>query len=125
MVGKNNAIKTVDFPVTLQYVGLRLFSDTSLDAGFTANVWYRGFPKLGWHSDVWANSTWGKTTVTNWFEFHHREEFREFARTNEQFQIVLPQTFHGEGRWAANGGYQVIRWWKDPDQFPPSVMILR
>ena len=69
--------------------------------------------------------TWGKTTVTNWFEWHHRDEFRAFAETNRQFTIRLPETYTGEGTWAANGGYQVIRWWKDPDQFPPSIMILR
>ena len=121
----NNAIRTIDLPVTLQYVAGRMFSDTDPAKGFTANVWYRGFPKLGWHDTHWASMTWGKTTVTNWFEWHHRDEFRAFAETNRQFTIRLPETYRGEGTWAANGGYQIIRWWKDPDQNPPTVMFLR
>ena len=121
----NNAIRTIDLPVTLQYVAGRMFSDTDLAKGFTANVWYRGFPKLGWHKSLWDSMTWGKTTVTNWFEFHHKDEFEAFARTNEQFRIVLPETYTGEGTWAASGCNQIVRWWKDPDQMPPSVMILR
>ena len=125
VTGKNNAIKEVDLPVTLQYVAGRMFSDTDLSKGFTANVWYRGFPKLGWHNAQWSNTTWGKTTVTNWFEWHHRDEFRAFAETNRQFTIHLPETFNGEGTWAASGCNQIVRWWKDPDQMPPSVMILR
>lgn len=121
----NNAIRTIDLPVTLQYVAGRMFSDTDPAKGFTANVWYRGFPKLGWHKSLWDSMTWGKTTVTNWFEWHHRDEFRAFAETNRQFTIRLPETYRGEGTWAANGGYQIIRWWKDPDQNPPTVMFLR
>ena len=65
------------------------------------------------------------TTVTNWFEWHHRDEFRAFAETNKQFTIRLPETYKGEGTWAASGCNQIVRWWKDPDQEPPSIMILR
>ena len=123
--GGNNAIKEVDLPVTLQYFSGRCFSDTSAVQGFNVNVWYRGFPKLGWSNDVWSNTPWGVTTVTNWFEWHHRDEFRAFAETNKQFTIRLPETYTGEGTWAASGCNQIIRWWKDPDQYPPSVLILR
>ena len=123
--GGDNDIKTVDLPVTLQYFAGRCFSDTSFDKGFNVNIWYRGFPKLGWSKDVWSNTPWGVTTYTNWFEWHHRDEFRAFAETNKQFTIRLPETFHGEGTWAASGCNQIVRWWKDPDQYPPTVLILR
>jgi hypothetical protein len=123
--GGNNSIRTVDLPVTLQYFSGRCFSDTSADKGFNVNIWYRGFPKLGWSKDLWSNAPWGVTTVTNWFEWHHRDEFRAFAETNKQFTIRLPETYAGEGTWAANGCNQIVRWWKDPDQEPPSVMIFR
>ena len=123
--GGNNAIKEVDLPVTLQYFSGRCFSDTDAGKGFNANVWYRGFPKLGWSKDLWSNTPWGVTTVTNWFEWHHRDEFRAFAETNRQFTIRLPETYKGEGTWAASGCNQIVRWWKDPDQEPPSIMILR
>jgi len=123
--GGNNAIKEVDLPLTLQYFSGRCFSDTSAVQGFNVNVWYRGFPKLGWSKDLWSNTPWGVTTVTNWFEWHHRDEFRAFAETNKQFTIRLPETYTGEGTWAASGCNQIIRWWKDPDQYPPSVLILR
>ena len=119
VTGKNDAIKDVDLPVTLQYVAGRMFSDTSSARGFSANVWYRTFPKLGWHKTQWANMS--KETVTNWFEWHHRDDFRAFAETNEQFTIRLPETYHGVGTF----DNQFVRWWKDPDQEPPSVMILR
>ena len=123
--GGNNAIKEVDLPLTLQYFSGRCFSDTSAVQGFNVNVWYRGFPKLGWSKDLWSNTPWGVTTVTNWFEWHHRDDFRAFAETNRQFTIRLPETYKGEGTWAASGCNQIVRWWKDPEQEPPSVMVLR
>ena len=123
--GGDNDIKTIDLPVTLQYFSGRCFSDTSAGKGFNVNIWYRGFPKLGWSKDLWSNAPQGVTTVTNWFEWHHRDEFRAFAETNKQFTIHLPETYTGEGTWAASGCNQIVRWWKDPDQNPPTVMLLR
>ena len=114
---KNNSIKDIDLPVTLQYVAGRMFTDQN--ETLAVNVWYRGFPKLGWHKGQWWNMS--KNTVTNWFEWHHRDKFRAYAETNELFTIALPETYRGEGRW----NDQFVRWWKDPDQEPPSIMILR
>ena len=120
VTGGNNAIRTIDLPVTLEFVSGRMFSDASASKGFSADVWYRGFPKRGWSVGLWWNLA-GSNAVTNWFEFHHRDEFRAFAETNTQYSIELPATYLGVGRFEN----QVVRWWKDPDQNPPTVMLLR
>ncbi|MBQ3811574.1 MAG: leucine-rich repeat domain-containing protein [Kiritimatiellae bacterium] len=120
VTGGNNSIRTIDLPVTLEYVSGRMFADASASKGLSADVWYRGFPKRGWSVGLWWNMQ-GKNMITNWFEFHHRDEFRAYAETNTLYHIVLPATYHGSGTFEN----QVVRWWKDPDQYPPSVMILR
>ena len=120
VTGGNNAIRTIDLPVTLEYVSGRMFADASASKGLSADVWYRGFPKRGWSVGLWLNLS-GNNAITNWFEFHHKDEFAAFAETNTQYDIELPATYLGAGRFEN----QVIRWWKDPDQEPPSVLILR
>ena len=69
---------------TEQISTLKYPSIAAMDSarGFSANVRYRTFPKLGWHKTQWANMS--KNTITNWFEWHHRDEFRAFAETNRQ-----------------------------------------
>ncbi len=118
--GWNNAIRTIDLPVTLEFVSGRMFSDAKQENGLSADVWYRGFPKRGWSVGLWWNMV-GNNVITNWFEFHHRDEFRAYAKTNKLYSIELPATYNAAGRFEN----QVVRWWKDPDQEPPSVMILR
>lgn len=120
VTGGNNAIRTIDLPVTLEFVSGRMFSDASASKGFSADVWYRGFPKRGWSDGLWWNLS-GANAVTNWFEFHHKDAFVAFAETNTQYRIELPATYLGAGRFEN----QVVRWWKDPDQNPPTVMFLR
>ena len=101
----------------------RMFSDTTSDLG--VNVWYSKFPTQGWHSTQFSNAM--SYTVTNYFEWRSREQFYEFAETNNQkFVFTFPETFDGIGTWKDGSAQtQIIRWWKNPDLDPPMMLILK
>lgn len=104
--------------------GTRLFGDNSKQS---FNVYWRSLPPTFVNTNpiVFEGST--ANTITNYIPWHLRNEWYAFASTNEltNFELVLPETFAGDGTWTS-GKKQVVRWWKDPSaSLPPFIIIVK
>jgi hypothetical protein len=104
--------------------GERLFGDNSRQS---FNVYWRSLPPTFVKTNpiVFEGST--ANAITNYIPWHLRNEWYAFASTNEltNFELVLPETFAGDGTWTS-GKKQVVRWWKDPSaSLPPFIIILK
>jgi hypothetical protein len=122
MLSKNNKIKNIYLPKSLEYVAGRMVSDTDKTLG--VNVWYKSFPKRGWHKSQWSNASSG--TVTNYFEWNYKKEYAKYGETNTVGHVfTLPETFNGTGEWKTNGSgvKEIIRWWID--RYPPTIILMK
>ena len=120
MLSKNNKIKNIYLPRSLEYVAGRMVSDTDKTLG--VNVWYKSFPKRGWHKTQWANASSG--TVTNYFEWNYKKEYAKYGETNTVGHVfTLPETFNGTGEWKTGNTKEIIRWWID--RYPPTIILMK